>query len=738
MITTEQVPIAIVLALSILVQAGAAVMAVRLITMTGHRLAWSLIAGALTLMAVRRVVPLVRLLAGDPDIAPDPLNEVIGLVLSLLMAGGIARVAPIFRERLRMEDQLQEREQRVTRLIDESPLGMVVSAGADETVQLINRKFTELFGYTMADMPDVAHWWPLAYPDAAYRERIRAQWAEKIARATTSRGTVEPMEATVTCRDGSTRDIEFHLSTLGDRHLVTFIDLTARKQAEHRVHESEERLRLTMEATQIGIWDWDIRNDHWYASPTYYTMLGYSPENGLADRGAWLERVHPDDRASVSETIRKVLAQDFLEYHYEARLRHADGSYRWMDVRGFGIERDADGKVTRMLGTRMDISDRKRAEAALKENEEKYRLLHENAGVGIGYYTPDGRVLSFNRLAAEYMGGNPENFTGKSIFEIFPKPEADKYLERVRQAAATGVTREYEDHVTLPAASKWFLSVFVRICNAQGDVTGVQIISKDVSERRLAEQELQRHRDHLEELVAARTTELEAANRELESFSYSVSHDLRTPLRAIDGFSHMLASKYSGSLDAEANRLIRVVRQNSAKMSRLIDDILAFSRTGRTEMRHLDVNMGQLVRDAWTDLEPLRVGRQIRFEAGTLPPARGDPSMLRQVWANLLGNAVKFTRHVADARIEVGGEITGSEYTYFVRDNGVGFDPAYAHKLFGVFQRLHGVQEFEGTGIGLAIVKRIVTRHGGRVDAEGAVGRGTTFRFTLPVMETET
>lgn len=738
MISAEQVPVTIILALSILVQAGAAAMALRLVGVTGHRLAWNLIAGALTLMAVRRVVPLVRLLAGDQEIVPDPLNEAIGLVLSLLMAGGIARIAPMFRERLRVEEMLQEREQRVTRLIEESPVAMVVSAGADETVQLINRKFTELFGYTIADLPDVAHWWPLAYPDAAYRGQVRARWAEKMTRATTTKGAVEPMEATVTCRDGSTRDIEFHLSSLGDRHLVTFIDLTARKQAERRVHESEERLRLTTEATRIGIWDWDVRNDRWFASPTCYTMLGYPPETGSADRGTWLERVHPDDRVQASEKIRELLARDIPEYHYEARVRHADGSYRWIDVRGFGIERDASGKVTRLLGTRMDISDRKRAEAALRESEEKFRLLHENAGAGITYYTPGGEVISFNRLAADNMGGRPEEYADKPVRELFPAAQADLLLGRLQQAAATDTRLEFEDRIEFPGGAKWLLNVFARICNAQGEITGVQVISKDVTARHLAEEELKRHREHLEELVAERTAELEAANRELEGFSYSVSHDLRTPLRAIDGFSQMLASKYAGNLDAEANRLIRIVRQNSAKMSRLIDDILAFLRTGRTEMRRVPVNMGQLVRDAWSDLEPLRGNRSIRLDLGPLPTTQGDPPMLRQVWANLLGNAVKFTRHTADARIEVGGERAGSEYTYFVRDNGVGFDPAYAHKLFGVFQRLHGVQEFEGTGIGLAIVKRIITRHSGRVAAEGAVGRGTTIRFTLPVMETET
>jgi PAS domain S-box-containing protein len=724
-----------VLVASVVVQGAAAVMAMRLIAVTGRHLAWSLIAAALTLMAVRRVVPLVRLLAGDLSIAPDPLNEVIGLILSLLMAGGIARIGPIFAERQRAEDALLERGRRIHQLVEQLPVAMIVSTGADETVQLVNRKFTELFGYTINDMPDIAHWWPLACPDASYRDGIKARWEEKFAAATRQRGQVEPMEATVTCKDGSQREIEFRLSSLGDRHLVTFIDLTERKKAERRLYDSEERLRLTLEATRIGVWDWDMKNDRWYASPTYYTLLGYEPENGLADRRAWLEHLHPDDRAQVSERIQDVLKHESPEYRYEARVRHTDGRYRWIEVHGFGIQRDAEGKVTRMLGTRMDITDRKQAESALRESEERYRLLHENAGVGIGYYAPDGTVISFNRLAASHMGGKPEDFTGKSIHEIFPPHDADFYLDRLRKAIATESMLEYEDHVSLPSGPKWFLSVFARICNAQGDVIGVQIISKDITDRRNTEEELRRHREHLEELVAERTAAVEATNRELESFLYSVSHDLRTPLRAIDGYSHMLAARYAKTPDAETDRLIRVVRENSAKMSRLIDDILAFSRSGRTKMRCVDVNMEQVAQEAWSNLEPLRAGRDIRFEVKPIGLARGDPALLRQVWTNLLANAVKFTRPTAGAVVEVGGGRSTKEYTYYVKDNGVGFDPAYAHKLFGLFQRLHGVQEFEGTGIGLAIVKRIVARHGGRIEAEGNVGEGATFRFTLPVKE---
>ncbi len=233
-------------------------------------------------------------------------------------------------------------------------------------------------------------------------------------------------------------------------------------------------------------------------------------------------------------------------------------------------------------------------------------------------------------------------------------------------------------------------------------------------------------------LLIERTEELAASNRELEAFSYSVSHDLRTPLRAIDGFSRMLSNKCTDRLDDEGKRLIQVVRDNAAKMAELIDGILEFARSGRAALRLSHVDVEQMVQSVWADLESDRAGREVHLRIGPLPPVRADPNLLRQVWTNLLSNAIKFTRPRATARIEVGGSAEGASVAYFVKDNGTGFDPTYQHKLFGVFERLHGVREFEGSGIGLAIVARIVGRHGGRVWAQGALDQGATFRFTLP------
>ena len=257
-------------------------------------------------------------------------------------------------------------------------------------------------------------------------------------------------------------------------------------------------------------------------------------------------------------------------------------------------------------------------------------------------------------------------------------------------------------------------------------------LGREMAERKRAEEQLRELNIELERRVDARTAQLEAANKELESFSYSVSHDLRAPVRAIIGFSRMLSEDHIEQFDAEAQRLLGVVQSEAHRMGTLIDDLLAFSRMGRQAIQTVDIDMTQSARSTYEELIAQQATNNVDFQLGALPRARGDRSLLGQVWVNLIANALKFSGKQAKPRIEVSAISDETEHVYFVRDNGVGFDPRYQSKLYGVFQRLHDAADFPGTGVGLALVQRIVTRHGGRVWADSKPNEGATFYFTLP------
>jgi light-regulated signal transduction histidine kinase (bacteriophytochrome) len=272
-----------------------------------------------------------------------------------------------------------------------------------------------------------------------------------------------------------------------------------------------------------------------------------------------------------------------------------------------------------------------------------------------------------------------------------------------------------------------------------GKPMGIIGITRNITERKRAEEALRRSDAEIRQLnaelelrVSDRTAQLQKANQELESFSYSVSHDLRTPLRHIAGYVNLLNAHAGAALDEEGHRLLGNVAEASKRMGRLIDDLLTFSRISRAQMRLGLISMNQLVEECRQELAPDLKERRIEWVIPALPEVPGDRALIKQVLLNLLGNAVKYTRKRADARIEVGFEMKESEWQFNVRDNGIGFNMKYVSKLFGVFQRLHSDAEFEGTGIGLANVRRVILRHGGRTWAEGEINRGAVFCFTLP------
>jgi PAS domain S-box-containing protein len=372
------------------------------------------------------------------------------------------------------------------------------------------------------------------------------------------------------------------------------------------------------------------------------------------------------------------------------------------------------------------------ANLLLRESEAKYRNLFDNMLEGFAYCSmlfENGKPRDFvyvnvNRAFEQLTG--LKNVVGKRVTEVIDgiRESNPEMFEIYGSVVRTGEPASFETYVD--GLGRWFSVSAYR--PEEGHFVAV---FDNITERKRAEEGIRRLNVELEQRVVDRTRQLEAANKELEAFSYSVSHDLRSPLRAIDGFSRILMEDYGDKLDDEGRRLFGVVRGNSRKMGELIDDLLEFSRLGRKPLSVAEINTKRLVEEVFGELQE-GSERRARLALGALPPVYGDAALIKQAWANLLGNAIKFSSKREQPVIEVSGYMNGAENVYCVKDNGAGFDMQYYDKLFGVFQRLHSTEEFEGTGVGLAIVRRVVSRHGGRVWAEGKLNEGAAFYFTLP------
>lgn len=510
-----------------------------------------------------------------------------------------------------------------------------------------------------------------------------------------------------------------------------------RRRDADRLRESEERSRATL----YGIGDGVVATDE-AARVTRLNRVAESLTGWLEAEAAGApvrrvlrlreERAGAEDADPVGDVLRtgeaRSIERGTVLVPREGDPRPVIGSVA--PIHG------ADGSVSGAVLVVRDQTEERQREEAARERARLFRALFEQRTVGVAHVeTATGRLLRMNERFAEIAGGRREELEGASFGDLTHPDDRDRDRELLRSILEG---QRFDETVDLRFrrgdGSIVWVTASVSPMWAPGEPPSTHIVmALDVSERKGAEERLVDLNAELERRVARRTELLTEANRELEAFSYSVSHDLRAPLRAIDGFARILTEEQGERLDDEGRRLLGVVSAGARRMGHLIDDLLAFSRSARAEMRRRHVDMTGLAREAFAEArQSVASGERVELRLSDLPPAQGDPGLLRQVWANLIGNAVKFSASVERPVVEVDGAVEAGRNVYRVRDNGVGFDMAYADKLFQVFQRLHSASEFGGTGVGLALVQRILSRHGGMVHAEGAPGRGATFTFSLP------
>lgn len=365
---------------------------------------------------------------------------------------------------------------------------------------------------------------------------------------------------------------------------------------------------------------------------------------------------------------------------------------------------------------------------SLSKSEERFRSTLDNMLEGCQIIGFDWKYIYINDAAEKHYRRPKDELIGKRYMDMWPGIEETEVFGFIKRCMEERINHQMDNEFIFPDGSPgWFeLSI-------QAVPEGVFILSHDISERKLAEMKILKLNEELEQKVIERTSELETVNKELEAFSYSVSHDLRAPLRHIDGFIKMLQSSLKEKLDEKSIRYLGIISSAAKQMGQLIDDLLHFSRMNRTEIHYSLVDMNKMVNEVKEEIMSTIMNRNIEWKISNLPGIQTDPSMIRVVWMNLISNAVKYTSKVEKPIITIDTQRNENEITFIVKDNGAGFDSNYSHKLFGVFQRLHSAEEYEGTGIGLATVKRIVSRQGGNTWAEGELGKGATFYFSLPI-----
>jgi PAS domain S-box-containing protein len=512
-------------------------------------------------------------------------------------------------------------------------------------------------------------------------------------------------------------------------------EMLARRGAEHALRGSEEYNRSIVDSSPdcLAILTTDARVSQ--MTPQGLRLMEVPDFRAIANTD-WFAFWSGEDQSAARRAVAAALAGSAGRFQGYCPTR--TGTPKWWDVIVMPVQ-NGDGKTEQMLSVARDITEVKNAETKLTAANRFLDSLIENLPVMV--FIKDARTFCYvrqNRAALNLLGLEQHDVIGKLDRDFLPAEQADFILAKDREVLAAGRlidVPEQSIHTRLLGV-RTLHTMKMPILDERGTPEFILGISVDITERKLAESAVR----ELNAALSAKAAQLEAANKELESFSYSVSHDLRAPLRAIDGFALMLEEDYKEQrLDAEGLRYLSVIRQNSRRMGALIDDLLAFSRLGRQPVAQGEVNVDSLVREVVEEVlhtEPpvdrSQSAAAPHIEVEPLPPARGDRGLLRQVWANLIANAVKYSSKAARPFIQVSGRQVGAESHYSIRDNGVGFDMEYAEQLFRVFQRLHRADEFSGTGVGLAIVHRVVTRHGGRVWAEGKVDQGAVFSFALP------
>lgn len=536
---------------------------------------------------------------------------------------------------------------------------------------------------------------------------------------------------------GITHDMVFHKAATLDCSgnviglIGVMIDITERKKTEDALFASEKKYHSIFENVQDVYYETMLDGTILEVSPSImHVSLGQYSRGNLIGKSMYDYYADAADRDKVLAEMQKTgKITDF-----EVRFKSSDSSVILCSISAkLGLNES--GQAEKIIGSLHNITKRRLAEDALRESEKRYQTLTEISPVGIFRTDAKGSTTYVNPHWSMISGLSSQEAMGDGWLAAVHPDDKRELFSCWKTATCSQQVSASEYRFIHPDGSiSWVIGNAVPEKDSSGNTIAYVGTITDITSRKMAEENIKELNEILEQRVTERTQKLEAANMELDAFSYSVSHDLRSPLRAIHGFTQILMEDYARLLDDEGKRFCTIIRDNAVKMGELIDDLLAFSRLSRAEILPSSINMKELITTVYRELTDPGQDNRIDFTVGDICDAPGDATLIKQVWVNLISNALKYSSKKEKAIISVTCSKQEQKYTYCITDNGAGFDMKYIDKMFGVFKRFHNAKDFEGTGVGLAIVQRIILSHGGEVWATGEVKKGASFCFSLPVI----
>ena len=625
-------------------------------------------------------------------------------------------------ERQRVNEQLRESERRFQATFEQAAVGIAIVSMQGRWLQ-VNQTLCDIVGYHPNELMS------MSFQDITYSDDLEGD-LDSMRRLRDDELSTYTREKRYVCKDSTVVWVGLTVSLVrkSDHSPDYFIAIIQNIQARK---EMEAHLNQAKRIANLGHWSWNLNTHAHSWSKEVFQIYRRPLDLPPADDQEVSRYFTAESWHTLMDAVEKC-QREGTAYQCDAEIVRLDGTCGWIIARGEAV-RDAEGQVVALQGTVQDITERKQAEVALQHSQEQLKLFIDYAPASLAMFDRDMCYLACSQRWRNDYALVDDDVIGLSHYEVFP--DISQQWRDIHQRCLAGeVIRNDEDRFERADGTILWLRWEVRPWLAGSAIGGIVIFTEDITHKKNADETLQQLNATLEQRIAERTAELKALNQSLESFVYSVSHDLKAPLRGVEGYSRLLEEDYGDRLDGEGRLFINNIRAGVTRMNELIDDLLAYSRMERRTIESNVLDVARLIHQAVAECSASRTPGAIEIVAGVPSfKVQGDREGLAMVVRNLLENAIKFSLHAAHPRIEFGAYQTGERVVVSIRDNGIGFDMKYAERIFEIFERLHRLEEYPGTGIGLALVKKALQRMDGRVWAQSAPGQGATFYIELPL-----